>query len=370
MARNTVRPSPQVPTDAPTTSSTLPAVAISRLDASPKVVRHAYADLWILLLIACWSTLSGSLVQFAALCGFQDPRLWQIVIHGQVIAAAAAFVWLCYLVIGRTPWNRRRPIRRLAIRSAAVITGAAFLYTSLPAAIGAYPLWLTLFVQSAAVAWLALEVCRSRGITPARLGICPPGARTPAGRVEAWEIGNRVVAACIMGGGAAMVLLVVLRWAPLGLPVMRTTQTEAIGLTSTWDLLPAVLWTVVSEDLVIVAAIAALATAARRSTWEIYAIVCCVEIAVHLYMGLPALGYLPYAWYRVRLYLRYGRLTPLVVGHALFDVAGLSTQGFPLASKLLLGLAVVVIHELCERLVNRYRIRAVQDQPAETIGAR
>ncbi|MFE4829901.1 hypothetical protein [Streptomyces sp. NPDC056672] len=357
MSHTTVRPAQPAPTDAPTTQRAPAANAMSRIDPSPKGSRHAYADLWILLLITGWPPLSNSVVQFAGLCGLQDPRLWQIVTHGGVAAAAATFLWLCYLVIGRTPWNRRRPVRRLAIRSTAAITGATHLYTSFPAA-DDFPLWLVSVLRSATVAWLALEVCRSHGITPARLGICPPGARTPAGRLEAWHIGKGAVVACVMGGGAALVLLWGLRQIPLGLPVMRIPQTEAIGLTSAWDVPTAVLSTVVIEDLVIVAAVTVLATAARRSTREIYAIICCVEIVGHLYMGLPALGYLPYAWYRARLYLQHGRLTPLVAGHAFVDVVAMLAHGLPLVTRLVCGLALAAGYSSCDLLVNRYEARS------------
>jgi hypothetical protein len=69
--------------------------------------------------------------------------------------------------------------------------------------------------------------------------------------------------------------------------------------------------------------VTALLTAARRPVWQIYAVSCGLELAVHAYLGLPGLLMLAWAVCRIRLYRRYGRLIPLAIGHALWDLMDL-----------------------------------------------
>jgi hypothetical protein len=62
------------------------------------------------------------------------------------------------------------------------------------------------------------------------------------------------------------VQLAVWRASP-GLPV--GDQGEALGVSSSWQLVPMVLRTLIGEDLILLAVVTALLTAARRPAWQI-----------------------------------------------------------------------------------------------------
>ncbi|WP_220189665.1 hypothetical protein, partial [Streptomyces phytophilus] len=53
--------------------------------------------------------------------------------------------------------------------------------------------------------------------------------------------------------------------------------------------------------------------------WMIYTTVTVIEVAFHLHYGLAALAFVPYALLRTWLLLRYARLLPLLLGHAIAD---------------------------------------------------
>ncbi|MFF1420612.1 hypothetical protein [Streptomyces sp. NPDC058280] len=251
----------------------------------------------------------------AALFGFgeQYGMHWlpanRLISIGHLLMTIGMLCWL-YVLVGF-------PLRRLGMPLAAAAVGLGTVATNLPGG-GAPRLGDVAF--SLTLIWLAVEVCRRHGITLAHLGIAPPGSRTLAGRAEASQVAYGTVLSCLtVGLGAALI-----RWAAtgLGLPTAPISQQVLLGLPSSpLDVMVRMLGTAVIEDLAVVAATTALLSAARRPAREIYTVIIAIEIAIHAYFGLPAFSTAFYAAYRVYLYRRHGRLTPMLIGHAAWDSA-------------------------------------------------
>lgn len=280
---------------------------------SPRLV----TDLLSLVLLTCWQPLSNATIAVGALYGLRTTTaMWWVEVDGQLLAAAATGAWLVSLVIRRTASTPRRRAQR---GTATVMAAAA---TATAATNGNHLLFPSAGAVCFAVAtvWTAVEVCRRHRVGLADLGIRPPDCRTAAARIRGWDVGVRTVLACTAGGLVTGVLTVVLQRAGGTLPVMQGTQEQLLGYTTAWQWVCAVIGAVAAEDVVIVAAVAALLTAGRRPRWQIYLVVCAIEVWVHAYFGAPAVGMALYAGYRVHLYLKYRRLTPLIIGHAVYDL--------------------------------------------------
>ncbi|WP_371792993.1 hypothetical protein OG285_32190 [Streptomyces sp. NBC_01471] len=320
---------------------------------TPGTPARIWRDVTLLLLIACFTPLGAALAAFVQMLGVQDPRVWTLLAYGELVLSFAKLIWLGWLVICRTVSYRRHHAWRVCQRWLAVAAGASAVLLSAPGA--GHP-----YIQPAAatvsLAWLALEVCARHGITAHRLGIAAPEHRTHTSRVSAWEAGQSAMMVCVAGGGLATALASVMLYFDWG-PVMQTSQLTAIGVTSPWQVIIAVPATVVLEDLVMVGATTALLSAARRPAWEIYTLICGLEVVAHLYMGLPGLGMLAFAAGRVYLYRRWHRLTPLAVAHACFDTLTLFLMPLPfLTVRVPVGIAIAVLVGLFERyVVNRRR---------------
>ncbi|WP_329331192.1 hypothetical protein OG866_00140 [Streptomyces sp. NBC_00663] len=287
-----------------------------------------YGQVIVLLLITCFRPLVLAILNVGEMHGVQwAARDVRWVAPVQFAVGAVVFFWLTWLVIARTPLDQASQRRRLAHRGAAVACGAAAMYAAVPVS-HALQRQVALTGFSCTVAWLALEICRAHGVSPAT-----KVPATASERLGDWKIADATFLACMAGGGLTTILLTVLRWGDIqGLPVMKGSQLSAVGVTdfSFVSLGLGVVVAVVIEDVVIVAATTALLTAIRRPAWEIYSLICLVEIMLHAYFGLPALGMALYAVGRVWLYRRYQRLLPLVAGHAAFDLLGGCIQLAPI----------------------------------------
>ncbi|MCK7627222.1 CPBP family glutamic-type intramembrane protease [Streptomyces sp. RS10V-4] len=300
--------------------------------------------LGVLVAIASFAPLASGLLRFGALYGVHwPPRAFHLTQVGQLVAATSLFFWLSLNVIGRTGRDRCTPVRRLLFRGAAVGTGAAAIYTAMPAAglQGVAPL-----VFGCAVAWLAVEECRARGLVLDRR----EASAGPSARAEGWAITEQTFWACGLGGGASVLLGKILSFA--GVPVMDQ-QLAALGISSPLDLVVAVLWAAAIEDVVMVAAVTALLTAARRPPWLIYVVVCGLEVAAHAYFGISAIGMTLYACRRVWLYRRYGRLAPMIVGHIALDLFAVVNQTLPVVYRFLSAVLLVLLATLIDRWVKR-----------------
>ncbi|AZM56398.1 hypothetical protein DMA15_30610 [Streptomyces sp. WAC 01529] len=246
------------------------------------------------------------------------------------------FFWLPWLVIARTPLGRVSPRQRMLHRCAAVSCGALSLCATDPdASLG----HAGTVVTGVTLAWLAVEVCRSHGVTLERAS----REKSPRLRnAEAYKLAKRVFAFCMIGGALSFLGVQALRWFDVdALPVMGD-QLAAIGVKSPVDLLAALVVAVAVEDVVIVAATAALMTAAGRPAWQIYTTVCVIEVALHAYFGAPALGMLFFALGRLSIFLRHGRVLPLIIGHAVFDLIGGLLMPLPLHHRLLAAIPVAI----------------------------
>ncbi|MFI1204856.1 hypothetical protein ACH4VR_36425 [Streptomyces sp. NPDC020883] len=295
-----------------------------------------------LVALAGLQPLASGLLRLSGLYGAHwPPRVFHALEVGQLLAATALFFWLASCVIGRTTLDRVSPRRRLLERGAAVAVGALAIYTAMPAA--ALPR-AGVAIFGIAVAWLALEVCRTHGLPLER-----PSA--PTGHAETWSIAQYAFLACAVGGATTALLRAALGWS--GVPVMEGQQLAATGITNPLDLVLTVVWAAGIEDVVMVAAVTTLLTAARCPTWQIYTTVCVLEVGVHAYFGIPAIGMVIYAAGRVWLYRRYNRLLPMVAAHVTADLLAGANQTLPLGYRIVVGVLVVAAAHLYERWAQR-----------------
>ncbi|WNZ06236.1 hypothetical protein [Streptomyces sp. 11x1] len=247
-------------------------------------------------------------------------------------------VWLAGVVIARTSHGSRRQIpQQLGFG----LGGAVFLYTTAPAST-ALAQHLGEAVYGCALAWLAVEVCRSQGVR-LRPGFAIWDAEQ---RRRTWMVTSLSYLICVVSGFLTAQITAGLQALGVGEAlVVGLDQRSSIGVVTVADGVLAFVTTVAIEDVVIVAAAVTLLAAARRPAWQVYGVVCLVEIALHVYMGAVALTIALYAAGRVWLYRRYGGVVPLLVGHLLFDLTVLANWTAPASASRLLagGLAVAAV---------------------------
>ncbi|MDX3024958.1 hypothetical protein [Streptomyces acidiscabies] len=289
---------------------------------------RVYTQLIALLSLACFRPVAVGVLDVADMYGVRWERhelRWIVV--AQFAVGTVVFVWLCWLVIARTPLDRVSPRSRLIQRGIAVVCGAVTMYAAAPSP---HVLQRTaaLAVAGCTVAWLAVEICRTHGVS--LVNRRPP---TAAERLTVWQITGASAYVCLAGGALGLLSHQFLRWLGIeGVPLMKGSQASALGFTGL-DVLhtigmvgPSLVHTVALEDVVIVAATSALLTAIRRPAWEIYTLICVIEALVHAYLGLPAIVLGVFTAGHVWLYRRYQRVLPLIYSHTAFDLIGVSVQ--------------------------------------------
>jgi hypothetical protein len=315
-----------------------PSPAHKRIAPSPIGSGWAITDaLGLVALIS--PSLVGSLVKFAELCGLHWPNAPLFLLVGHWLTAAGTLIWLGVLVIGRRP--------RWWTRVAAVTLGALTVFVSTPYAGVLHHRFMGDLLTACSLAWLTLEVCRRHGITRQKLGFAPEGAAAQRG--QAWTVAGATIGICFLAGGLTQLATMMLSpwdWAP----VLRTSQAAALGLDNPVALLPGVLLAAgVIEDLIVIVAVTALFTTARRPAWQIYSAVAILDICLHLYMGLPGLLLGANGIGRAWLYRRYGRLTPMLVSHLALDLFGLLLAKQSLLVKVGAAAAVIAASDRIER---------------------
>ncbi|GAA2435983.1 CPBP family glutamic-type intramembrane protease [Streptomyces macrosporus] len=315
-------------TGSPRTGSPLPApVRARRPDAPPRRPRAADArraarDLRHLLLVTCAVPVVGSAVDFAALAGapvhgWSDALLPWL----RLACSAATGAWLVRLSAARAA---RRPAPRPALRLWAALALAAL-------AVGARAVDLVRageaqgatgsLATTALLAWLCGELAVRHGAGWRGLGVRPPGARTPAGRLTAVMVFGAVfVIAYTTVTWMAHLQLTLPEVAPR-LPVLDGAQSAALGWRGPADMVANVLFTGVAEEMVLVGAVVVLGHAAGRPLWAVCALSLALRVAAHLYLGVPGAALVLLGACALVLYLRYGRLTPLAAGHVVYDLA-------------------------------------------------
>ncbi|WP_328937436.1 hypothetical protein OG288_12315 [Streptomyces tauricus] len=272
------------------------------------------AELAGLLFLVCFAGLANGVVIVAGMYGVrwepQDLRWIDLV---QVGCAAVASVWLVRRELVRSAGDHVPQWQWWRFR-AAMALGLATVCTAIPD-----PSVLHRDVGPAlfgcVTAWLAVEVCRAHQVWPdSRL------PATAARRLDDWKIGGAGVLACYATGLLFALLVVLFREVgPEALPVMQGSQMSSLGIAGPVGHILAIVHAVLIEDVVVVVATVVLMKAVRRPTWEIYTVVCVLEIALHAYFGIAAIGAVAFAAGRVWLYLRYRRLLPLMLSHAVYD---------------------------------------------------
>ncbi|WP_435113449.1 CPBP family glutamic-type intramembrane protease [Nocardiopsis synnemataformans] len=83
---------------------------------------------------------------------------------------------------------------------------------------------------------------------------------------------------------------------------------------------PTQVTTALVEEPVVVGLLVVLLTAARRPVWEVYTAAVLAKVAYHLAYGLPVLALVPAALVIVLLYHRTGRLWPVILAHAAYNL--------------------------------------------------
>ncbi|MTE18033.1 CPBP family intramembrane metalloprotease [Streptomyces sp. TRM43335] len=280
--------------------------------------RSAERDLWFLLLVTCAVPLTGSLLDFARLCG-APVHAWSAAVLPwlRLLCSLAAGWWLVTLV-------RARPSRWGAVRRGAAPALAAVAVTGRVAALvwpgGTWGVVGSL-ATTASLAWLCGESAVRHGVGWRGLGVAPHGARTAAGRLMAVAVfGAVVVLASTTVTWMARLRLGLPETAPW-LPVLDRAQSAALGWNGPADMVANVLFTGVAEEMVLVGAVVVLGRAARRPLWVLCALSLLLRVAAHLYLGVPGVALVLLGACALLVYLRSGRLTPLVAGHVAYDLA-------------------------------------------------
>ncbi|MFS8201048.1 hypothetical protein ACLVWQ_20450 [Streptomyces sp. CWNU-52B] len=276
--------------------------------------RRVLAELAGLLFLACFAGLANGVTIVAGMYGVHwDPRdlRWIDAVH--VGCAVVASVWLARWEFVRSAGDRVPPSHWWRFR-ASIALGLATVCTAVPDP-GVLHRDVGPALFGCVVAWLAVELCRAHQVWPDN-GLPVTAAR----RRDDWKIGGAGFLACYATGLLFSLLVLLFRSVgPVPLPVMQDSQMSSLGITGPVGHALAIVHAVLLEDVVVVVATVVLMKAARRPTWEIYTLVCALEIALHAYFGLPAIGAVAFAAGRVWLYLRYRRLLPLMLSHALYD---------------------------------------------------
>lgn len=305
---------PSRPAEEDPKPTALPPSSPRQFGPSPLGPRRAGTALFVLLLIAAGPSMTAGLLDGVQIYGpALDPASEILIVRAvKLPTMIVAAVWLFLLVNDRLREAKVLPPRSTQQRMEALVLGAVLVVVGVPG-VEINPLFDAV-VEAAALVWLTLEVCARHGITRSRLGI----RKEPGGTQIIVLVG--AVGACWLGIEAVGWLFTHTGPDGLGLPVMQTSQNDALGITTMADYTAKLLLAVVKEDLVIVAATAALMSAANRPAWQIYTVITVIEVLVHAYMSLPALGYALYALARVLLYRHFGLVAPLIAGHLIYNL--------------------------------------------------
>ncbi|WNZ14954.1 hypothetical protein [Streptomyces sp. 11x1] len=245
-------------------------------------------------------------------------------------SALIVTLWLAGLIMARTTAHSQR--QRIPRLLGFGLSSLFFLYTTAPAST-TLAQHLGNAVYGCTLAWLAVEVCRAHGVRLRHGFPLADGGQ----RRRTWMVTSLSYLICAIWSFLFTHTVAGLRAVGINEAlIVGLDQRSAIGVASVVDGVLAFTATVAIEDVVIVAAAVTLLSAARRPAWQIYAVVCLVEIALHAYMGAVALAIAFYAGGRVWLYRRFGGVVPLVIGHLVLNLLVLVNWAAPASlSKLL-----------------------------------
>ncbi|WP_150253125.1 CPBP family intramembrane glutamic endopeptidase [Nocardiopsis deserti] len=143
-------------------------------------------------------------------------------------------------------------------------------------------------------------------------------AGTAQHRAQGWRVFVCAFAAIVTWMVGMSLLSTLMPQAAVGGPVIED-RADAV-----WTVLmlgPAQVTTALVEEPIVVGLLVVLLTAARRPAWEIYTLAVLAKIAYHLTYGLSVLTLVPAALVIVWLYRRTGRLWPVILAHAAYNLA-------------------------------------------------
>ncbi|MER5985782.1 hypothetical protein [Streptomyces sp. NPDC001787] len=318
--------------------------------------RRALASaIGLLALASCSSVGVGVLDVLSLLGANRAPGAYRHVLMAQLVAACLTSLWLLWAVAVRARGGQLPPVRRWFQCGAAAACGVIATVAAVPS-LETGQLGPALF--AVAVAWLALEVTRARRVA---LDLTL-GTKAAPGQHRTWHVVGGTVVACVAGAVVMGVSANILRLLDAGgtVPVMAGSQLSALGIGGAGDLVLTVLRAALLEDLVVVAAGSTLLTAANRPTWQIYTTICTLEVLLHAYLGAPALAMALYAAGRLWLFRRYALVTPMMIGHAGYDLLGGLFLSLSVRYRLLITLPCLAAFLLARRITQR---RAESDTP-------
>ncbi|MFJ7280927.1 type II CAAX prenyl endopeptidase Rce1 family protein [Kitasatospora sp. NPDC098663] len=230
---------------------------------------------------------------------------------GAAVASAGLRVRRTRAHGGRLPW--RDPL------TVAPLLGAA----TVVALVGVHQIWAhaaCIAIVPAVAAALAVELCHLAGVPVQRL------LRDPAKPATSWtglSMGVQYTLWLLVSG---ILAVAVARIAPASAPA--APQIVQLGFDRGDLLMPIVtaLTAGVLEEGVLTAGLVVLGQAARLPTPAILIAAAAARITLHLYLGLPGATSALFAVAAVLLFLRHGRLLPLVAAHTAYDLATIGAQ--------------------------------------------
>ncbi|WP_101257906.1 type II CAAX prenyl endopeptidase Rce1 family protein [Streptomyces barkulensis] len=305
----------------------------ARRPARTAGARRAERDLWGLLLVTCAVPLTGSLLDFARLCGAPvDGWSGAVLPWLRLLCSLAAGRWLAGLLA-----QRRAPRLRGAALAVAAVAGAARVADLVRA--GEFQGVVGSVATTALLAWLCGELAARHGTGWRGLGIGPSGARPAAERLTAVMVFGAVFVLAYTTVTWMAALRTGLPAAAPWLPVLDRAQSAALGWSGPADMVANILFTGVAEEMVLVGAVVVLGRAAGRPLWAACALSLLLRVAAHLYLGVPGVALLLLGSCALLLHLRRRRLTPLVAGHIAYDL----TASFAPSSEVLHNCVLAVL---------------------------
>ncbi|MEU1900645.1 CPBP family intramembrane glutamic endopeptidase [Nocardiopsis dassonvillei] len=137
-------------------------------------------------------------------------------------------------------------------------------------------------------------------------------------RAQGWQVFVCAFAAIVTWMVGMSLLSALMPKAAVGGPVI---EDRADAVWTSLMLGPAQVTTALVEEPIVVGLLVVLLTAARRPAWEVYTLAVLAKVAYHLTYGLPVLALVPAALVIVWLYRRTGRLWPVILAHAAYNLA-------------------------------------------------
>jgi hypothetical protein len=291
--------------------------------------RRAYAEtVALFMLVFGPAVLNAARVVFgAAWFGWWDH--WKLA--ADMVAFAVAGVWLVWLA-----WGTRWLARLLA--AVPMLLTVRFLLVERPSHLpGVTPVCVYYGSWAALTVALVDLLARHRGLGRRELGLGRE-PRSAGGWRAAYARGEDIttvsaVGMVISGGVLPMAMMAAGAHRP-------PNPVTLIG----HDVLPAIAASInagICEEFVMVAALVTALEAARRPTWQIYAVGLVMRLSIHLWWGPTVICVAVMAAIQIWLFRRYRRLLPLIIAHAYCDLNGFAHALYGWAGQAIIAPAII-----------------------------